>query len=159
VDLTLVVGLAVTATLLAVTCVLLAFAVAGGRAARRALAASRAETERLAARLEQVERARQAHPPAIPEEYLITNVGSAPEDDADDEGARTSLVLSTALAEPLVKALAFGYGVRTALSPQNRNRIRFEMRRTVRQARKRRRRTAREAAREAARQSARQAAA
>ena len=150
-DLALVTALAVAVTLFAATCVLLVFAVTGRRATRRALEASKAETERLAARLEQLERAREPQPPALPEAgYLITNVGTAPRATGAQDGVRTSLVLSTALAEPLVKALAFGYGVRTALSAQNRNRIRFEMRREVRRARKQRRRTARQAARQAA---------
>ena len=154
-DLALVVGLAVAAALLVVTCALLSFAVAGGRATRRALEASRAEAQRLEARIEELERARVPQLPVVPESgFLITDVGSASTDAEPEGGVRTSLVLSTALAEPLVKALAFGYGVRTALSPENRNRIRFEMRREVRRARKQRRRTAREAARQAARQAA-----
>jgi hypothetical protein len=48
-------------------------------------------------------------------------------------------VLSATLGEPLVKAAAFGHGVRRALSAESRNRIWFEMRREVRASRRRRR--------------------
>jgi hypothetical protein len=43
--------------------------------------------------------------------------------------------------------LSFGYGVRRALSAENRNRIRFEMRREVKSARRQRRRDVKEAKR------------
>ena len=52
-----------------------------------------------------------------------------------------------ALGESLVTIASFGYGVRRALSAENRNRIGFEMRREVRRARKQRRRDLREAKR------------
>ncbi len=52
-----------------------------------------------------------------------------------------------ALGESLVRVLSLGYGVRRALSAENRNRIRFEMRREVRRSRKQRRRDLRTAAR------------
>ena len=42
------------------------------------------------------------------------------------------VVLSATVGEPLVKAVAFGHGVRRALSAESRNRIWFEMRREVR---------------------------
>lgn len=162
-DLALVVTLAVTAVLLAVACALLAVALTGSRRAGRALEASRAEVAALTARIEHLERARRTPEPVVPETgFLITDVGTRHDDQGDDPGddaARTQMVLSAVVAEPLVKALAFGYGVRRALSPQNRNRIRFEVRREVRRARKLRRRGARQAARRSTRQSTRQAAA
>ena len=49
------------------------------------------------------------------------------------------LVLTATFGAPLVKVAAFGHGVRRALSPENRNRIWFEMRKEVRTSRKRRR--------------------
>jgi hypothetical protein len=49
------------------------------------------------------------------------------------------LVLSATLGEPLVKAAAFGHGLRRALSARSRNRIWFEVRREVRRSRKQRR--------------------
>ena len=152
-DLALVVPLVVTTVLLAVACALLAVVLSGSRRSGRALEASRAEVAALAARIEQVERARRPEP-VLPEAgFLITDVGARHDDQPDDrpDGAvRTQMVLSAVVAEPLVKALAFGYGVRRALSPRNRNRIRFEVRREVRQARKRRRRDARQTARQTA---------
>ena len=47
---------------------------------------------------------------------------------------------SLALGESLVTIFSFGYGVRRALSAENRNRIGFEMRREVRRSRKERKR-------------------
>jgi len=46
-----------------------------------------------------------------------------------------------------VRLVSLGYGVRRALSAENRNRIRFEMRREVKRARKQRRRDLKEAKR------------
>jgi hypothetical protein len=60
----------------------------------------------------------------------------------------TAAFASLALGESLVKAVAFGYGVRRALSPENRNRIAFEMRREVRRSRKQRRRELKQARRQ-----------
>lgn len=152
-DLALVVALAVTAVLLAVACALLAVLLTGNRRAGRALEASRAEVAALAARIEHIERARRTPEPVVPETgFLITDVGTAHDDQRD--AVRTQMVLSSVVAEPLVKVLAFGYGVRRALSPQNRNRIRFEVGREVRRARKTRRRGARHEARQSARQAA-----
>lgn len=47
---------------------------------------------------------------------------------------------SVALTESVVKLASFAYGVRRALSPESRNRIRFEMGREVKRARRQRRR-------------------
>jgi len=55
--------------------------------------------------------------------------------------------LSVAAAESLVRLVSLGYGVRRALSPTNRNRIRFEMRQEVRRSRRRRRDEVKEARR------------
>jgi hypothetical protein len=44
------------------------------------------------------------------------------------------------VGESLVRLVSLAYGVRRALSAENRNRIGFEVRREVRRARKRRRR-------------------
>lgn len=52
-----------------------------------------------------------------------------------------------ALGESLVRVLSLGYGVRRALSAENRSRIRFEMRREVKRSRKQRRRDLKEAKR------------
>jgi hypothetical protein len=150
VDLALVVALAVTTTLLAVTCGLLVVVLSAARRTRRDLDVSRSEVERLAARVERMERDATQRP-VVPETgYLITDAGTRrPEEPAGTDEVRTRVVLSAGLAEPVVKVLAFGYGVHRALSPQNRNRIRFEMAREIRRARKLRRRTARRAQRQA----------
>ena len=51
---------------------------------------------------------------------------------------------SVAVGESLVRLVSLGYGVRRALSAENRNRIAFEMRREVRRSRKDRRRELRD---------------
>jgi hypothetical protein len=78
--------------------------------------------------------------PAVAE-FLITDAG-APEPEA---AVRDRVVLSATLGEPLVRVVAFGHGLRRALSAESRNRIRFAMRREVRRARKSRRQEMREA--------------
>jgi len=80
-------------------------------------------------------------------EFLITDIGAEVPDVPDEVSSR--LVLSATVGEPLLKLAAFAYGVRKALTPENRNRIRFEMRREVRRARKARRAAGRAAAAEA----------
>lgn len=74
-------------------------------------------------------------------EFLITDAGGPEAPATVDE----RLVLSATLGEPLVKAAAFGHGLRRALSPRSLNRIRFEMRREVRRSRKQRRREMKQA--------------
>ncbi|HEX7739600.1 MAG TPA: hypothetical protein VF426_08125 [Marmoricola sp.] len=118
-----------------------------------ALAVSLSRQRRITAALlehyrEEIESLRAARTPAAPvavpmtptvAEFLITDAGK-PEPPLDDR-----IVLSATLGEPLVRAAAFGHGVRRALSPRSLNRIRFEMRREVRRARKQRRREMRDA--------------
>ncbi len=108
------------------------------------LAAAQREADLLRARLEELT----AEPVAAGEQaYIITDAGhrrpevAVPEDQI---AVPDRLVLSATMGEPLVKVVAFGHGVRRALSPESRNRIWFEMRREVRAARKRRRRLVRE---------------
>jgi hypothetical protein len=79
--------------------------------------------------------------------YLITDAGRSGDLAVPGEvpvAVPDRLVLSATLGAPLVKAAALGHGVRRALSPENRNRIWFEMRRQVRSSRKRRRREVRD---------------
>lgn len=66
---------------------------------------------------------------------LITQVGDEPPEAAVPD----RIVLSATLGEPLVKTAAMFHGLRRALAPETRNRIRFEMKREVRRARKQRR--------------------
>ncbi len=141
------------ALLLVVLCALLVSLVRGRRRAARAVAASRADIEALQARVDalsaelEAARVHAAAAPAVPQtEYVITTAGRDRELPVVPERA----VLSVTFGEPLVKAMAFAYGVRRALSPESRNRIAFEMRREVKRARKQRRRDARRATRVAA---------
>lgn len=98
----------------------------------------RARLEELSARHPEIVSPTAANAPA----YLITDAGSGTAVDVPGVEAIAvpdRLVLSATLGAPLVKVAAFGHGLRRALNPENRNRIRFEMRREVRAARKRRR--------------------
>ena len=88
-----------------------------------------------------------------PREFLITTLPDAPRSDLavpDDEQApvvSAGRFASVAVGESVVRLLSLGYGVRRALSPENRNRIRFEMRQEVKRARRQRRRDLRDAKR------------
>lgn len=84
---------------------------------------------------------------AIGAPFVITDAGRP----AVPDGGSGRVLLSAALGEPLVRAVAFGHGLRHALSPETRNRIAFHVRREVRRARKERRRAARRARLAAAR--------
>lgn len=118
-----------------------------------ALEAARLEAAELRARLDELTRG-PAPTPAPPArrkrrqetpEFLITDAGASPSLLGSDGTpvepvvVPDRIVLSATFGAPLVKVAAFGHGVRRALSPENRNRIGFEMRREVRAARKRRR--------------------
>ncbi|MET3963682.1 hypothetical protein ABIE44_003616 [Marmoricola sp. OAE513] len=103
------------------------------------------ESDDLRTRLEELSVQLPDHPAAVPTEsltYLITDAGRPGADVAvpveDPVVVPDRLVLSATVGTPLVKVAAFSHGVRRALSPENRNRIWFEMRREVRAARKRR---------------------
>lgn len=85
--------------------------------------------------------------------YLITHLG---EDDPERDPAPPTtggridgrLFADLVLRETVVKAASLAHGVRRALDPETRNRIRFRMRQQTKQARKDRRAEAREALRE-----------
>ena len=72
-------------------------------------------------------------------------------DEADAFLARieTALFADLVLRETVVKAASLAHGVRRALGPEPRNRIRFEMRQELRSARKRRLRLRKELLRQA----------
>ncbi|MBV9830574.1 MAG: hypothetical protein JOZ82_03200 [Marmoricola sp.] len=129
---------------LVILCLVLAVLARGRRRARRELAAARAETELLRARLEAVEERLETTSAALVETrdaYLITDAGV----ERAEPTVPDRVVLSATFGEPLVKIVALGHGVARALSPESRNRIRFEMRREVRRARKQRRRDMKQA--------------
>lgn len=110
-----------------------------------ALLAAQAETAELRSRLDaltdQLERQSASMIRVDDPAYVITDAGApAPQSNVSDR-----VVLSASVGEPLVKVVAFGHGVRRALSAESRNRIWFEMRREVRRARKQRRREMKDA--------------
>jgi len=80
-------------------------------------------------------------------EYVITRLGTEPENEPAPT-VEPRLFADIVLRESVVKAASFVYGVRRGLSPANRNRIWFEMRREVKRARKERKAEEREAVRE-----------
>jgi hypothetical protein len=134
--------------LVLVLCVLL-LVLRSRAASRRELAAAlseaQAETAELRMRLdaltERLEHQSSAMIRVDDPAYVITDAGEPrPEPNVGD-----AVVLSATVGEPLVKVVAFGHGVRRALSAESRNRIWFEMRREVRRARKQRRREMKDA--------------
>ena len=149
---------AAAAVLLAVLCVLLAVALRGRRRLQRDLDGTRAELAALGAQLERLADAQRQQPapeeavPARPAaEYVITTVGDREPDEVAPrppvEPLTAGQFASVALGESLVRILSFGYGVRRALSAENRNRIAFEMRREVKRSRKQRRQELKQARR------------
>lgn len=112
---------------------------------RREVAAAREEAAELRDRLDRLEREgrRTAAPQAVPDdhEYRITRVGDPePEDPAQPAQTLDRAVFADlVLRESVIRFGSLAHGVRRALAPEARNRIRFEMRREVRRARKQRR--------------------
>lgn len=115
---------------------------------QRDLEAARAETAALRESLAAIERRLASPPASVPPaaaEYVITRLG---EQRADDElpagvtvGERIDgrLFADLVARESAVKAAGVLYGLRRALAPETRNRIRFEMGREVKRARRQRR--------------------
>lgn len=116
-----------------------------GRAdSRRALSTAQVETAELRDRLDALtdllERQATTMVRVDDPAYVITDAGADLQPNVTDR-----VVLSAAVGEPLVKAVAFGHGVRRALSAESRNKIWFEVRREVRRARRQRRRETKDA--------------
>jgi hypothetical protein len=113
---------------------------------RRELALAAAEIAELRRRVDalseqlertvEIDRARAGDPA-----YVITDAGGL----RAEPTVPDRVVLSATVGEPLVKVMAFGHGLRRAMSAESRNRIWFEVRREVRRARKQRRRETKEA--------------
>lgn len=82
-------------------------------------------------------------------EFVITDMGREPaptqEAPARIEGR---LFADVVLRETVVKAASWTHGVRTALSAENRNRIRFEMKRETKRSTKQRKADVKEALRQ-----------
>jgi hypothetical protein len=97
-------------------------------------------------------------PVAEPVQYVITQVGE-PEVAEPAQAVPAPVFADLLLKETVVQTASLFQGLRRALSPETRNRIRFHMRQEVKRSRKQRRSELREARREwAARQRAAMAA-
>ncbi|MDN5896127.1 MAG: hypothetical protein L0H93_19145 [Nocardioides sp.] len=108
-----------------------------------ALASSRAEQSDLRERVEVLARKVEsgAGPRRTPDEFVITDIGRGSDESAQPVAERIEgrLFADIVLRESLVRAASFGHGLRRGLSPETRNRIRFEMKREVKRSRKQRR--------------------
>lgn len=140
----------VVAAALAVVTLTLVVAVLRGRSRHRHdLAASRAEIAALRSQMEKIERVLNAPPKREPRpapQYQITDLGRTGSQQAarparPEAGEITdrALFADLVLRETVVRAASVAHGVRRALAPETRNRIRFEVRREIRRARKQRR--------------------
>jgi hypothetical protein len=126
---------------------------------REAARAASRTVEELRAEVAEIQR-RLATPgpdePTRPDEseYVITRLGDegVPPRHAAGEtpGIEPALFADLVLRESVVRAASLAHGIRVALDPETRNRIRFEVRREVRRARKQRRAETRSARRELA---------
>ena len=145
-------ALATFATL-AVVVLALAVTVGANAATRRRMQADvrscRAEIADLRVQVDELSRAA-GHPERDRhDDYVITALplGTPPETAIPGDARGAAGFVSLAVGESLVRVVSLAHGVRRALSPENRQRIRFEMRREVKRARKQRRRDVRDAQR------------
>lgn len=126
------------------------------RRTNREVEVARAEVAQMRARLDRLEQERSeaVQPPRRAErEYRITGVGGpegAHRPSAETVPARLerAVFVDHVLREGVIRLGSLAHGVRSGLSPETRNRIRFEMRREVRRARKQRQADMRTAHRE-----------
>lgn len=151
---------AIAGVVLVVAAVVTLLAIRAGRRRWQAeLDAARADVEALTARLNAIDSSRvNAQPPVATQQFVITSLpdgppphhaadpvaGAAP---ANSRPLTAGQFATVAVGESLVRLVSLGYGVRRALTAENRNRIRFEMRREVKRARRQRRRDLKEAKR------------
>lgn len=122
----------------------------------RELREARAEAASLRAQVEEIERrlAQAASRPRVEPGYVITHLGEEAPDSVERDDVRPgaveridgALFADLVLRETVVKTASLAHGLRRALAPETRNRIRFEMRREVKRARKQRRRELRDLA-------------
>ena len=103
------------------------------------LARTRAEAAELRAKIEALA-LQTARPVAAPEEFVITTLGheidETPEVVEPVQRIDGRLFVDIVARETVVKAAALTHGVRRALAPEVRNRIRFEMKREIKRSRK-----------------------
>lgn len=144
-------ALGVLAVLAVVLAVGLAVALARTRSrTRRELEAARAETAALRSRIDEIQRALAPPEPRSrpePPEFRITELGR-PEPAAAPATIDRALFADLVLRETVVRAASLAHGVRRALAPETRNRVRFEVGREVRRARRQRRADLRQARRD-----------
>lgn len=126
------------------------------RQTRRSLAEALAEQRRLREHLEQL--ADQLVAPTGPDperrdapEFVITDVGRPGAPGAQPgvpDRIEGRLFADIVLRETVVKAASWSHGLRRALSPEHRNRLRFEVRRETRRSARRRKADVKEALRQ-----------
>ncbi|MEO5653548.1 MAG: hypothetical protein ABIN79_00180 [Marmoricola sp.] len=144
----LIAGIAAVLLLVGTVLVVLVMLLLGRGRSRRELLVAQAETAELRERLEDLSARLESQAATMATTmvrvddpaYVITDAGAALEPNVQDR-----VVLTATVGEPLVKAVAFGHGLRRALSAESRNKIWFEMGREVRRARKQRRREMKQA--------------
>lgn len=124
----------------------------------RELVEARVEVASLRARLDALERrqaapVRHRAPEAEQRDYVITHLGDEPASPRHPQHSQASgqvepaLFADLVLRETVVRVASVAHGLRVALAPESRNRIRFEVRREIRRARKQRRAELKEARR------------
>lgn len=86
-----------------------------------------------------------------PTDYVITDLGTSPEQDLAPARIEGRLFADIVLRETVVKAASLAHGVRRALTPEQRLKMRAEYKREVRRSRKQRRAELKEARRHLAR--------
>ncbi|WP_154402817.1 hypothetical protein [Nocardioides speluncae] len=133
------------AVLVALALLVLLVTVRDRRRVAAELAATRVEAAELRAKVDALalQSAVTDRPPA---EFVITDIDRADRVPATRIEGR--LFADIVLRETVVKAAAAAAGVRRALSPEVRNRVRFEMKREVKRARKERKQELKQARRE-----------
>lgn len=146
------VGVLAVAVLAAVTFAVL-FAVALRRVRDRTaeeLALARAEAAVLRDHVAEIERRLSTPASDADQEFVITRLGEEARDDPREPvpAVPGPLFADLVLRETVVQAASLASGLRRALAPEMRNRIRFEMKREVKRARKQRRADLRQARRE-----------
>ena len=110
------------------------------RRARRELAETRREAAELRSRIDGLaEQMAEQKVAPDPTEYVITAIGSEPDPGLVPERIDGRLFADIVLREAVVRTASLAHGVRRALAPETRNRIRFEMRREVKRSRRQRR--------------------
>ncbi|NPC96156.1 hypothetical protein [Nocardioides sp. zg-DK7169] len=148
---------ALVAVLVALVLALVLTIVRGRRRTVAGLDAARAETEALRAQVEALARA--AAPQQVTREdreFVITGLGHEAEagEEPDTRAVERADAVPTVparlfadmvLRESVVRGATLAAGVRRALAPETRNRIRFEYKREVKRSRKHRRAETREA--------------